>query len=107
MTALNVFLLISLIIFIIYLIIINTIAIHQTRRDKTLSEIPKDSPKYWRIPEFQLMLIAAMGGSFAMYLTMKKIHHKTRRPKFMVGIPVIMAVQVVLFAFIIWLRLWK
>lgn len=105
MTGLDIFLTISLIIIIIYLIIINAFAVHQTRRDKALSEIPKTSSKYWRIPESQLMLIAAIGGSFAMYLTMKKTHHKTKHPKFMVGIPVIMALQVVLLVFITWLRL--
>lgn len=104
MTGFDVFLLICLIIFIIYLIIINIFAVHQTKRDKILSEIPKNSPKYWRIPESQLMLIAAIGGSFAMYSTMKKIRHKTKHPKFMVGIPVIMVLQIALFAFIIWLK---
>lgn len=104
MTGLDVFLLICLIIFIIYLIIINAFAIHQIKRDKMLSKISKESPKYWRIPESQLILIAAVGGSFAMYLTMKKIRHKTMHTKFMVGIPVIMIIQIALFAFIIWLR---
>ena len=39
-----------------------------------------------------------------MYATMKKIRHKTEHPKFMIGIPVIMVVQVALAAFIVWLR---
>ena len=50
------------------------------------------------------MLISAIGGSVGMYLTMKKIRHKTRHPKFMVGIPVIIALQIALAAFILWLR---
>ena len=104
MSSLDIFLLVSLVIFIIYLIIINAFAVHQTKRDKALSEIPKTSSKYWRIPESQLMLISAIGGSFAMYATMKKIHHKTNHSKFMVGIPTIMVLQIALIVLIVYLR---
>lgn len=104
MSSVDIFLTICLVIILVYLVIINAFAMHQTKRDKQLSNVPKESSKYWRIPEAQLMLISAMGGSFGMYFTMKKIHHKTRHPKFMIGIPVIMALQIALAAFIIWLR---
>lgn len=104
MTPLDWFLTVFLVFFLIYLIIISAFAVHQTKRDKQLSNVPKDSSNYWRIPEAQLMLIAAMGGSFAMYYTMKKIRHKTQHAKFMVGIPVIMVLQMALAAFIVWLR---
>lgn len=103
MRPIDLFLTVCLVIFIIYLIIINAFAVYQTKRDKQLSNVSKESPDYWRIPEAQLMLISAMGGSFAMYLTMKKIHHKTRHPKFMIGIPAIMVLQISLAAFILWL----
>lgn len=104
MSPIDIFLTVCLVIFVLYLIIINAFAVHQTKRDKQLSNVPKDSPDYWRIPEAQLMLIAAMGGSFGMYHTMKKIRHKTRHAKFMVGIPAIMVLQIALAAFIVWLR---
>lgn len=104
MTPLDLFLTVFLVCFLIYLILISAFAVYQTKRDKQLSNVPKDSPNYWRIPEAQLMLIAAMGGSFAMYHTMKKIRHKTQHSKFMVGIPVIMVLQIALAAFIVWLR---
>ena len=37
-----------------------------------------------------------LGGSAAMFVTMLIIRHKTKHPKFMIGIPVIMAVQAAL-----------
>lgn len=47
-----------------------------------------------RIKESTLLLVAAFGGSAAMYGTMLLVHHKTRHLKFMLGIPVIMLAQV-------------
>ncbi|MCM1285588.1 MAG: DUF1294 domain-containing protein [Acetobacter sp.] len=40
-----------------------------------------------RIPEKTLMLLGLFGGAAAEYITMKKIHHKTRHKKFMIGLP--------------------
>ena len=89
----------------VHLVIINLFAVYQTVRDKSLSNVPKDSPNYWRVPEAQLMLISALGGSVGMFLTMQTIRHKTQHPKFMIGIPLIMIFQLALAAYIIWLRL--
>ena len=88
----------------IHLVLISIFAIYQTIRDKALANVPKDSPKYWRIPEAQLLLISALGGSVAMYITMQTIRHKTQHPKFMIGIPAIMIAQLALIGFIVWLR---
>ncbi len=88
----------------VHLVLISLFAVYQTVRDKGLSNVPKDSPNYWRVPEAQLLLISALGGSVAMYLTMKAIRHKTQHPKFMIGIPAIMVLQIALVAFIVWLR---
>lgn len=51
-----------------------------------------------RIPEFTLLLIAFMGAAFPMYITMRLIHHKTRRKKFMIGFPLIFVLQFVFLA---------
>ena len=49
-----------------------------------------------RIPEKVLLMLSAIGGSLAMYITMQIVHHKTRHRKFMIGIPVIMILQITL-----------
>ena len=49
-----------------------------------------------RIPEKVLLILSALGGSLAMYITMQIVHHKTRHRKFMIGIPVIMVLQIAL-----------
>ena len=49
-----------------------------------------------RVPEASLLLLAVLGGSLPMYIAMQIVHHKTLHKKFMIGIPVILAVQVIL-----------
>ena len=44
----------------------------------------------WRIRESTLFLISALGGSVAMYISMRLFHHKTKHKRFMIGIPVIL-----------------
>lgn len=72
----------------IYLAVINIIALIVTVHDKKAAMNGKR-----RVREMTLMLIAALGGSPVMYLTMLAISHKTRKPKFMVGIPVIFVIE--------------
>ena len=55
-----------------------------------------------RVPERTLLLVCALGGSAAMLATMRIIRHKTRHAKFMVGIPVMIAVQVAVGVFVWW-----
>lgn len=47
----------------------------------------------WRIRESTLFLISALGGSVAMYISMRLFHHKTKHKRFMIGIPVIIILQ--------------
>lgn len=57
----------------------------------------KIAAKKWqqyRISEATLLAISALGGSVAMLLTMLIIRHKTLHKKFMIGIPLIMALQI-------------
>lgn len=42
----------------------------------------------WRVSEARLLLLGALGGALLEWITMKLIHHKTTRKKFMVGLPV-------------------
>ena len=51
----------------------------------------------WRIPESTLLLLAIIGGSIGAWYGVKVWHHKTLHKKFTYGIPLILAVQLVLF----------
>lgn len=75
----------------IYLIIINVIAFGLYGIDKQ-----KAIRKQWRIPEAQLLAVAAIGGSAGALLGMQFFHHKTRKWKFRIGVPLILAVQLIL-----------
>ena len=79
----------------IYLIAISIIAIIITIYDKLWA-----IGRRWRVKENTLMLISALGGSLAMYITMLIIRHKTRHIKFMLGIPLIIIIQLIIFYFI-------
>ena len=50
----------------------------------------------WRIPEKVLLLLAAVGGSIGAYFGMQLFHHKTLKPRFSVGIPLMIVAQVVI-----------
>ncbi|WP_426449888.1 DUF1294 domain-containing protein [Paenibacillus sp. S-38] len=47
-----------------------------------------------RVPEKRLFLIAAAGGALGVWIAMRAFRHKTQHRSFVVGIPVILAVQV-------------
>ena len=47
----------------------------------------------WRIPEATLMGVAVLGGSIGSLIGMYTVRHKTKQPKFTVGIPLILIVQ--------------
>ena len=53
----------------------------------------------WRIPEAHLIFLAGIGGSVGALLGMRVFHHKTRKPKFYIGVPVILIVQIILICF--------
>lgn len=75
---------------IVHLCLISLIAIAVTVADKIKAKYNK-----WRVPEATLLIISALGGSIAMYITMQLIRHKTKHIKFMLGIPIIILMQVI------------
>ena len=77
----------------IWLAVISLLSIVICIYDKIISK--RDRVEL-RIPEKTLLLLSALGGSLAMYITMQIVHHKTKHAKFMIGIPVIMVLQVAL-----------
>lgn len=73
-----------------YIAIISIVSIIVCIYDKKIS---KKNRVELRIPEAVLLLLSALGGSVAMFITMLLTRHKTKHLKFMVGIPVIMVLQ--------------
>ena len=80
----------------IYLLIINALSFLLMLIDKQKAK--KDR---WRIPEKTLMTVAVLGGSLGAIIGMNIFRHKTKHPKFLIGLPVILAVQIVLAVVII------
>ena len=50
----------------------------------------------WRVPERVLWLVSAAGGAAMMWITFLMIRHKTTRPGFMWGLPLLAVAQGVL-----------
>ena len=61
-------------------------------------KIAAKAAKRHRIPEAVLVTVGICGGALPMYLVMQVIRHKTRKPKFAVGFPVIIVLQVLALA---------
>ena len=74
-----------------YLIVISIISVIVCLYDKFAAKVAKRH----RTREAFLLLLSALGGSVAMFLTMLIIRHKTKHVKFMLGIPVIMVLQAI------------
>lgn len=72
----------------VYLLIINAAGFLLMLIDKR-----KAQKRKWRIPEATLLTAAALGGSLGSLAGMYLFHHKTRKPKFSVGIPAILIAQ--------------
>ena len=75
----------------LYLLIINAVGFLLMLVDKY-----KARNGLWRIPEATLMGVAALGGSLGSLIGMYLVRHKTQHPKFTVGIPVILVIQIIL-----------
>lgn len=55
----------------------------------------------WRIRESVLLAFAAAFGGIGALTGMKFFHHKTQKPKFMYGVPVMAVIQIFFIAFIL------
>jgi uncharacterized membrane protein YsdA (DUF1294 family) len=54
----------------------------------------------WRISENTLMLFAVIGGSAGLMVAFILAHHKTRKKKFMIGVPAIAISELIAVLFI-------
>ena len=73
----------------LYLLIVNAVAFLLMLVDKRCAQ-----KKLWRIPESTLMMSAAIGGSIGALAGMYTFRHKTKHPKFTLGVPAILVVQI-------------
>lgn len=76
-------------IFLYYLAVINGIALVVCGWDKFCAIRHR-----WRVPERTLLLLAAVGGSVGMLLGMILFHHKVSKKKFILGVPLMLALQI-------------
>ena len=77
-------------IFLIYIIFISFVSVAVCCIDK-ISAIKGKR----RVSEKSLFILCFLGGSVAMYLTMRIIRHKTLHKRFMIGIPLIIVLQII------------
>lgn len=82
--------------FILYLLLINAAGFLIMLADKR-----KAVKNKWRIPEATLMGIGLLGGSIGCIAGMRLFRHKTKHPKFFIGLPVILALQIILMLFLV------
>ena len=80
----------------VYLLIINAAAFALMLADKW-----KAKKNRWRIPEATLMGVAALGGSIGALAGMYLVRHKPQHPKFTLGIPLLLAIQMVIATWIL------
>ena len=83
-------------ILLVYLLLINAIGFLLMLVDKY-----KAKRNLWRIPEATLMGVAAIGGSIGTIAGMNLFRHKTKHPKFYIGLPVILALQIILVSLLV------
>lgn len=72
-----------------YIVLSNIVAFVAYGADKM-----KAKNHQWRIPEATLLGLAVIGGSVGALAGMYIFHHKTRKPKFAIGVPLILMIQV-------------
>ena len=83
--------------FLFYYAIVAVISMVITIHDKNSAKRGR-----WRVSEAMLMGIGLIGGALPMYVTMKLIRHKTKHPKFMVGLPAEMVLHLVIIGLVIY-----
>jgi len=82
--------------FLVYLLLINALSFTLMLIDKY-----KAMKNLWRIRESTLLLVAVVGGSVGTLIGMYAARHKTKHPKFTVGLPLIFATQVLVAWFLL------
>jgi len=85
-----------------WLVIINLVTFFAFGVDKWKAKRKEKNDAVRRIPEKTLLLLSALGGSVGALLGMKVWRHKTLHKAFRIGVPVILALQIII-PFGLWL----
>lgn len=85
-----------------WLVLINLLTFLVFGADKLQAKRKEKKETVRRVPEKNLLLLAAVGGSVGALLGMKVFHHKTLHRAFKLGVPLILALQI-LIPFGLWL----
>lgn len=75
----------------VYIVAVNATAFFLYGFDKGQAKREK-----WRISERTLLGVSAIGGSVGALIAMSLFRHKTRKPKFYLGVPLLFAMQIFL-----------
>ena len=86
----------------VWLVLINVITFFVFGADKLQAKRKEKKETVRRVPEKDLLLLAALGGSLGALLAMRVFHHKTLHRAFKLGVPVILALQIII-PFGLWL----
>ena len=74
----------------IYLYCINVIAYFMYAADKRAAYFNR-----WRTPEWLLLAVAIVGGSFGALCGMFFFRHKTRHKKFLISVPIFLLIHII------------
>ncbi len=78
-----------------YLILINIIGFILILVDKI-----KACKNKWRIKENTLLFISIIGGSIGELISMLIFHHKTKKNKFIIFIPLLIIIQIIIYLYL-------
>ena len=80
----------------LYLLAVNLIAFLAMGLDKR-----KAKKEAWRIPEQTLMSLVLIGGGIGGIAGMYVFKHKTKKPRFFIGFPVILVTEIALVIYLL------
>ena len=81
---------------VLYFIIVNVIGFFMMGIDKW-----KAKRNRWRIPENTLFMATVVGGGIGTILGMYVFRHKTKKPIFKIGMPVVLILEITLIVFLL------
>ena len=84
----------------IYLDAVNLTALAAMGIDKHRARVHRR-----RVSEAALMVLALLGGGVGILGGMLLFHHKTRKPRFYIGVPVILVFEILFFVMLIYVTL--